>query len=109
MKDTFNEQEAYVRARKKVKEIRGFYYNLMCYCVVISGLIIINLVNTPDHLWFFYPALGWGTGLLFHGMGAFGVTSVLGSDWEERKMREYMQKEREFDNEINQKYDSHEN
>ncbi|MFP5439743.1 MAG: 2TM domain-containing protein [Bacteroidia bacterium] len=109
MKEYFNEQEAYIRAKKKAKEIRGFYYNLTCYCTVITGLIIINLVYTPEHLWFIYSALGWGIGLLFHGMSAFGVTPMLGKDWEERKMREYMQKEQQFDNEIKQNYHSHEN
>lgn len=103
MNNYFNEQEAYIRAKKKVKEIRSFYYNLICYSIVINGLMILNLVTSPEHLWFFYPALGWGIGLLFHGMGAFGVTPLLGKDWEERKMREYMQKEQQFDNEVKQK------
>lgn len=109
MNNYFNEQDAYIRAKKKVKEIRSFYYNLACYCIVITGLMILNLATSPNHLWFFYPALGWGVGLLFHGLGAFGVTPLLGKDWEQRKMQEYLHKEQQFNDEVNQKMSSHEN
>lgn len=109
MKEYFNEQDAYFRAKKKVKEIRGFYYNLACYCIVITGLLILNLATSREHLWFLYPALGWGIGLAFHGMGAFGITFMLGKDWEERKMREYMQKEQQLTTDTTIKSRSHEN
>lgn len=109
MNEYFNEQDAYFRAKKKVKEIRGFYYNLTCYCVVITGLFILNLATSREHLWFLYPALGWGIGLAFHGMSAFGLTFMLGKDWEERKMREYMENEQHFDNQLKNKIGNHEN
>ncbi len=45
-KHIYNEQEAYHRAKKKVEDIKGFFGNLVSYCVVIPFLIFINyLIN----------------------------------------------------------------
>lgn len=88
------EKIAYKKARHKVREIKGFYYNLMCYCIVIPVLICVNLKFSPEFHWFWFSACGWGTGLLFHGMGAFGYVPFLGRDWEERKLRELMEKDK---------------
>ncbi|MFP9099026.1 2TM domain-containing protein [Flavobacterium sp. RHBU_24] len=89
----YNEREAYKRAKKKVKEIKGFYYNLLCYCIVIPILIFVNLKFSPEFQWFWFSMVGWGTGVLFHGLSAFNVVPFLGSDWEDRKLREFVQKE----------------
>jgi hypothetical protein len=43
--------------------------------------------------------LGWGIGVLFHGMKAFNYSPFLGKDWEERKLKEFM------DQEKNKKYE----
>ena len=40
-------------------------------------------------LWFV-----WGIGLAFHAFGAFGKDLILGKNWEERKIREYMDKDK---------------
>jgi len=84
---------AYKKAKDKVKEIKGFYYNLMCYCTVIPLLVYFNLKFSPEFHWFWFSALGWGTGVVFHGMSAFGYIPFLGRDWEDRKLRELMEKE----------------
>jgi len=99
--ETYNEQEAYKRARKKVREIKGFYANLLCYCIIIPTLIYINLRFVPEFHWFWFSAIGWGTGLVFHGISAFGIMPFLGKDWEERKLREFMDQE---DNNSKKKY-----
>jgi len=93
--EDFEDKFAYDRARKKVKEIRSFYINLACYCIVIPGLIAINLIYTPEYLWFFWSMTGWGIGLLFHAMTAFDIMPFFGSDWEERKLKEFMEKDKE--------------
>ena len=66
-----NDYERYQKAQKKVKEIKGFYSNLITYILVISFLAFINLRYSPKHLSFFYPILGWGIGVFFHAMGVF--------------------------------------
>lgn len=84
----------YYKAQKKVEEIKGFYGNLGSYVVVITGLAILNLVTYPQYLWFFFPAIGWGIGVAVHGMSVFNYMPFMGSDWEERKIRELMDKEK---------------
>jgi len=58
-------------------------------------LITINIINFDEagKWWFFYPFFGWGIGLLCHGLSvaSFGL---FGPDWEEKKIKEYMEKDR---------------
>ncbi len=84
----YNENLAYQRAKDKVEQLKGFYGNLISYCVVIPFLIFINL-RTSNFQWFWFPMLGWGMGLTFHALETFGY----GKSWEERKIRELMNKE----------------
>jgi hypothetical protein len=44
----------------------GFRMHLMVYAIVNAGLLAINLVSNPDHLWFYWPMIGWGIGLAAH-------------------------------------------
>lgn len=88
-----NEAQRYERAKKKAKEIRAFYINLCCYCIVIPCLIIVNLTFSPEYYWFLFSMLGWGIGLTFHAMNAFKWYPFLGRDWEERKIRQFMEEE----------------
>lgn len=84
---------AYKRAKKQAREIRSFYINLTCYSIIIPILIIINLTFTPDNYWFLFSMIGWGTGLFFHSMSAFNWMPFLGSNWEEKKMKQILEKE----------------
>lgn len=82
------EQNAYNTAKQQVERIKGFYGNLTSYCVVIPTLAIINFTTDSRNIWFIFPMLGWGIGLLFHGLGVFGY----GRNWEERKIQEILNK-----------------
>ncbi|MBP1841584.1 2TM domain-containing protein [Formosa algae] len=93
-KHNYNEQDAYNRAKKRVEEIKGFYGNLLSYCVVIPFLIFINYQTFWGHQWFWYPMLGWGMGLVFHGFSVFGY----GKSWEERKIEEILKEEKQQKN-----------
>lgn len=49
----------------------GFRAHLMAYAIVNAGLTAINLITTPDHLWFYWPMLGWGLGIAAHAVVVF--------------------------------------
>ena len=93
MENNYQEEERYFKARKRVEEIKGFYGNLIAYVVVNVGLMVLNLLTSPGYLWFFWPMLGWGIGVLFHGMKVFNYMPFFGKDWEEKKIKEFMDKE----------------
>ncbi|MBT8317019.1 MAG: Pr2TM family membrane protein [Lutibacter sp.] len=84
----------YSKAVERVEEIKGFYGSLIAYCLVIPFLIFINLKYVPQFHWFWFPAMGWGIGLIFQGFKAFAYNPFLGNDWEERKIQEFMNKDK---------------
>lgn len=95
MESKYQNEERYFKAKKRVEEIKGFYGNLTAYIIVNIGLLALNLVTSPNHLWFFWPLLGWGIGVVIHGMIIFNYMPFLRKDWEEQKIKEFMEKEKE--------------
>jgi hypothetical protein len=86
------ENEKYKRARKRAKELKGFYSHLVTFVVINTFMIAVNLFTSPNELWFYWPLLGWGFGLFWHFCGVF-VFNQFGKDWEEKKIKELMEKE----------------
>lgn len=83
------------KVKKQVKEMKIFYTHLMAYVLVMVILMTINLITYPFYLWFLWPVLGWGIPIAFHGLAVFNMTPFLGRDWEERKIEELMEKEKD--------------
>ena len=90
----YSENNAYYKAKKRVEELKGFYGNLISYCCIIPFLIFINLKFSPHFQWFWFSAAGWGFGLVMHALKVYGYSS----NWEERKIKEILQKEGENKN-----------
>lgn len=88
------ESSRYIRAVEQVEEIKAFYSGLIAYCIVIPILIYINLEYVPQFHWFWFPMLGWGIGMTFQGFKAFGYNRILGKNWEERKIKEFMENDK---------------
>jgi len=87
--DYINDSNKYIRAKKRVDELKGFYGNLIAYCVVIPFLIFVNYQTAWGYKWFWFPVFGWGLGIVIQAFKVFGY----GTDWEERKIREIMNKD----------------
>jgi hypothetical protein len=94
MNDNTPDHERYQRARQRVEALRGFYGHALVYILVNVGLAGYNLVTTPEQLWFVFTLAGWGIGLIAHGAYVMGSGRFFGPDWEERKIREEMDRER---------------
>lgn len=88
--DIKSQDRAYDRAKKRVKEIKGFYGNLISYCAVIPFLIFVNLYTQNNYYWFWWPLLGWGVGVASHAFQVFGI----GTSWQEKKIQEIMDKQK---------------
>jgi len=93
----FRKEEAYLRAKKKVDKLIGFYWHLAVYVVVNIFLILLIALNSNEGFSGFGPyatAAFWGIGLAFHFIGVFGPDFFFGKDWETKKVEEFMDKER---------------
>ncbi|WP_432671422.1 2TM domain-containing protein [Flavobacterium sp. SM2513] len=85
----------YQKAKKKAREIRSFYINLGLFCVLIPVIIGINLSFVPQFHWFWLSILGWGTGLAFHGLATFNFRPFVNSNWEQRKIQQFIKEDLE--------------
>lgn len=106
MESNFLQEQKYIKAKKRVKEIKGFYIHLTVYVLVnlfISGVIIFGLTRGEDssiteaisNFGVYSTWIFWGIGMFFHWLGVFGFRSVgFGKDWEDRKIKEFMDSEK---------------
>lgn len=92
---------SYIRAKKRVEKLKGYYSHLMTYIIINTIISFFKIKNDIDggdgffeaiwdfdnySLWFW-----WGIGIAFHTYGVFGHKLLfLNKDWEERKIKEYM-------------------
>jgi len=72
MPETMSEEEVYKLARKRVQDKKDFVIHLSVYIVVNAMLIAIWAITTsPGYPWFIWALLGWGVGIVFHGLSVF--------------------------------------
>jgi hypothetical protein len=97
MMTTPDEAARYARARRRVQELRAFYTHAIVFVAVNALLHVINLVAAPGVYWAGWPFLGWGIGLLAHGLVTYRWMPFTSKDWEERKIKELMDRDRRED------------
>ena len=98
--ENYNPDERYNLAYKRVKKIKGFYVHALVF-VLVNAFIIISSYNRSlfgNEVFLrwetFSTAFLWGIGLLVHGLSVFGRNLFFGQNWEERKIQEFMEKEK---------------
>lgn len=89
----------YQEALKRVKKIKGFYTHALVYAAINLMILIGNIqyLDADERFFEFHnftTAFFWGIGLLAHGLSVFGPNLFLGKQWEERKIKELMEKEK---------------
>ncbi len=78
-------------AQRKEKRIKGFYIHTIDYICVNLFIIVANSLDSSKGFADadgYMTALFWGFGLL----AVFAPDFILGNNWEERKIQEYMNK-----------------
>lgn len=88
-----NSDQAFAKAQKKVEDLKGFYGNLWSFVVISIGLVVLNLLTYPQFLWFIFPVASWGLGVAIHAAQVFNYMPFLGRGWEEKKIKELLDKE----------------
>ena len=87
------QEELYLRAKKRVEDLKSFYIHLTVYVLVNLMLFLINIISDSSYLWFLYPLGGWGIGVAIHGLTTLSLGNF-GAEWEERKIKEYIEKDK---------------
>ena len=93
MEPNYAEAERYYQAQKRVKEIKEFYQHFAVYALCNPIVIVVNLMTSPGYLWFIWSLMGWGIAIVLHGLKVFRFSPFFNRDWEERKIREILEKE----------------
>jgi 2TM domain len=93
--DSASREEAYRRARRRVRMLRGWYLHALVYACVIAGLWAMYAFSghAARFVWPLPPTLGWGLGLAIHGLVVWLGTSRKGRQWESRKIEQYLHEE----------------
>ncbi|REC42221.1 2TM domain-containing protein [Chryseobacterium pennipullorum] len=98
--ETFNEDDIqYQQAKRQVERLRGFYSHLFIYVLVNMIIVWYNFTALkPGESYFqfknFLTATFWGIGLLIHGVIIFISRTGFIKKWEEAKIRELIDKEK---------------
>ena len=50
---------------------KGFKSHLFAFMAINGFLVLLNLVVSPGYFWAIFPMLGWGLGLLLHGIKVY--------------------------------------
>lgn len=87
-------ENKYLRAKERVAEMKKFYTGIIFYVIFISFLAALNYyTNEWRYMWFLWAAFGWGIGLVFQAAKAFNWAPFMNKDWEQRKIKELIDKE----------------
>lgn len=87
--ESMNSNEVSIEEKKAfehVRKVKGFYSHLVVYILVIAGLFVLNLITLPEYIWAKWPAMGWGIGLLSHGLQTFKLFTLFGPEWEKKQV-----------------------
>ena len=82
-----SELEEYRSARREVEYSDARYWfkrHLAVYVVANIAIAVLNIWLMPERLWFYWPLVGWGVGLVGHYV--FGVR-MFNRWWEETERR----------------------
>ena len=97
--NNFSAEDRYLRAQKRVKQIKGFYWHFFWYLAVNIFIWVMAYRNSDGseslfNFGTFSTAFFWGIGLVAHWASVFGKNLIFSKNWEEKKIKEYMDKDK---------------
>jgi len=90
--EAFISEKKYERALERVEKLKGFYIHFTIYLIMIPVFIFLNY-RSGGFPWAIFPIVGWGFGVAGHAMETYSYNPFLGKNWEEKKIKELMEKD----------------
>ena len=91
MESSFSTEKKYIDAKKRVKNILGFYTHLVSTIFIIPFIIFLNLELVPQYHWFWFYLGAWFIGLFIHWFVLFGLSKLTTKkDWKQSRIKEIM-------------------
>jgi len=75
-----------ILAFNQVRKLKGFYFHLAQYVLVVSLLTVINALTMPKYWWVQWVIMGWGIGIFLHWLQISDRFNPLGSKWEKEQV-----------------------
>jgi hypothetical protein len=93
--------EREIAIRRRVHRLAEFYRHAFVFIVFIGALWALNAFQIYGSAksvkwyswWAMWPTMGWGIGLLAHGLAVLPMWAFFSADWEDRKVRELMERD----------------
>ena len=76
-----------------VENLKGFHMNWIAFLVVMPCLYLLNKQVSPETLWVAIVGVAWAFAIVLHAIVLFGMFSVFGGAWEQRKFQERMNRD----------------
>ncbi|WP_136481952.1 2TM domain-containing protein [Cognatitamlana onchidii] len=100
METKYDEQERYIRAQKKVRNLKMFYIHLIGYIIVMALLAFNMYIAEGSYKDFFIwfdsiIMVGWTIFIVLHGCRVFYGKPFFGKTWEDKQARKYLEMEKE--------------
>lgn len=83
-------------AKERVEKLKGFYCHLTIYLIFIPIFITLNYMGGSNFPWAIFPIVGWGFGVAGHASETFDWNPFFSKQWEQRKIKEYMDNDSSF-------------
>ncbi|MDN3493395.1 2TM domain-containing protein [Winogradskyella bathintestinalis] len=97
----------FLKAKNKVEKLKRFYIHSVVYIVINCVITMVKLMTNLNNDETFREALFdfsiiiswlvWGIALALHGFLVFILPLIIGEDWEEQKIEQYMNEELQND------------
>ena len=99
MEYNFIEEQRYLKAKKRVKDVKGFYIHLVIEIFSLITIVAVNLIFSPGFHWFWFAAPGIVFVIILHWFLVFGPPKIgFGKNWEDKKIQELIEADRKRSN-----------
>ena len=86
--------ESLAEARRHVRRKRILYTVVAIWIAFCLMWFAIDMLDDSSSIWFYWPMLGTGIGVLITAIVLLGIGGLFGADWERREEAKYLRRRR---------------